>query len=67
LECSSVTFDIEFLQEAGELCRREQQQVSTIGATEEGIKSGVKTISRMRDETIVYLSLFGRKENDRDG
>jgi len=71
-----VTLDIGCLQEVGELCSWESSSASIDNwATEEGLKSGAETISRMRDSiagtvrttgtagTAVRFCLIRRKEN----
>jgi len=53
------------------VCRRSENsetgrvaaQELTIGATDEGIKSGVGTIPRRRDRTVERAGLFWRPEN----
>lgn len=45
---------------------RAAAQALTFGTTEEGVKSGPKTISRMRDRTAVRLFFMRREENTDD-
>lgn len=46
---------------------REVAQASIIGPTEEGMKSGAVTISRMRDRTVVRICLICSLENTGGG
>lgn len=46
---------------------REVAQASRVGPTEERMKSGVMTIPRMRDRTVVRICLVCALENTNDG